>query len=83
MALIKKVAIDEITVQENGIVLVREATKIIDDGNEISKTFHRTSFVPGSDVSKADEKVQTICAAAWTPEVVAAYLAADSAPAIV
>jgi hypothetical protein len=73
MALIKKVAIDEITVQENGIVLVREATKIIDGGNEISKTFHRTSYVPGSDVSETDAKVQTICAAAWTPEVVALF----------
>ena len=73
MALIKKVVIDEITVKENGIILVREAVQIFDGEKEISKTFHRTSYVPESDVSEADLKVQAISAAAWTDEVVAKY----------
>ena len=73
MALIKKVVIDEISVKENGIILVREAVQIFDGEKEISKTFHRTSYVPDSDVSEADPKVQAISAATWTDEVVAKY----------
>lgn len=73
MALTKELAIDQITVTENGIVLVRETTTIKEDGVEISKKYHRSSFVPASDVSGQPANVQAVCAAAWTPEVIAAY----------
>jgi hypothetical protein len=36
MSLTKTTNIDQITVTENGIVLYREATRIIEDGNCIS-----------------------------------------------
>jgi hypothetical protein len=65
MALTKEIAVDQITVTENGIVLVREVTRIMEDGNEISKQYHRTSFPPSSDVSAQPQNVQDICAAAW------------------
>lgn len=77
MALIKKTFVDEITVTENGVVLVREATQVMDGDHEISRTFHRTSYLPGSDVSQADQQVQSICAAAWTPEVIEKYKQAN------
>ena len=73
MALTKEVAVDQITVTENGIVLVRETTTIKEDGVELSKKYHRTSFTPGQDVSSQPANVQAICAAAWTPEVRQAY----------
>lgn len=73
MALTKEVAVDQITVTENGIVLVRETTTIKEDGVEISKKYHRSSFVPEQDVSGQPANVQAICQAAWTPEVIAAY----------
>ena len=73
MALTKEVAVDQITVTENGIVLVRETTTIKEDGVEISKKYHRSSFVPEQDVSNQPANVQAICAAAWTPEVIDAY----------
>jgi hypothetical protein len=79
MALTKEVAVDQITVTENGIVLVRETTTIKEDGEEISKKYHRSSFAPASDVSAMPANVQAVCAAAWTPEVVAAYVAAQEA----
>lgn len=79
MALTKEVAVDQITVTENGIVLVRETTTIKEDGVEISKKYHRSSFVPGDDVSAQPANVQAICAAAWTPEVIAAYKAQQEA----
>jgi hypothetical protein len=75
MALTKEIAVDQVTVTENGIVLVREATTIKENGVELSKKYHRTSFTPGQDVSSQPANVQAICAAAWTPEVVAAYQA--------
>jgi hypothetical protein len=79
MALTKETAVDQITVTENGIVLVREVTKIIEDGKEISKQYHRSSFAPASDVSKQPKNVKDICALTWTPEVIAAYEAQQEA----
>jgi hypothetical protein len=73
MALTKEVAVDQITVTENGIVLVRETTTIKEDGVELSKKYHRTSFTPGQDLTGQPANVQAIAAAAWTPEVIAAY----------
>lgn len=73
MAITKKKLIDQIVVSEGGIVLVREATVIEEDGAELSRKYHRSSFNPGADVSAMPENVQAICKAAWTPEVVAAH----------
>lgn len=73
MALSEVKVIDKIEVVENGTVQVREATRILKDGEEIAKTYHRSSFTPASDVSGQPANVQSICAAAWTPEVIAAY----------
>lgn len=79
MALTKESKIDQITVTEYGVVLFREATRILEDGVELSKTFHRSSLVPGQDLSGVPVNVQAICAAAWTAEVVAAFQAAQAA----
>lgn len=73
MALTKEVAIDQITVTENGIVLYREATRIMEDGKQLSQTYHRTSLTPGQDLSGQPANVAAICNVAWTAEVVAAY----------
>jgi len=78
MAITKETNIDQITVNENGIVLYREATRLIEDGNEIAKTFHRTSLTPGQDLSGQPANVVAVCNAAWTSEVIAAYQAAQS-----
>jgi DNA-binding transcriptional LysR family regulator len=73
--LTKEVKIDQITVTENGIVLYREATRILEDGVELSKTYHRSSLTPGQDLAGVPENVVAICNAAWTADVVAAYQA--------
>ncbi len=73
MALTKETVVDQITVTENGIVLYREATKILEDGEEISKKYHRTSLTPGQDLTGQPANVVAICNAAWTAEVIAAY----------
>lgn len=73
MSLTKITTIDQVIVTENGTVLYREATRIIEDGNEISKTFHRTSLVPEQDLTGHPAQVVAIAQAAWTPEVIASY----------
>jgi len=75
MSLTKTTTIDQITVTENGIVLYREATSIMEDDNEISKTYHRSSLTPEQDLTGIPANVVAICNVAWTEEVKTAYRA--------
>ena len=75
----KETVVDQITVTENGIVLYREATRIIEDGKVLTQTYHRTSLTPGQDLEGQPANVVAICNVAWTPEVVSAYQAAQEA----
>jgi hypothetical protein len=78
MALEKVIVIDRIEVLENGSVQIRTRTSIIEDGKQISGSFHRHVVVPGDDYRAEDAKVQAICAAVHTADVVAAYQAAQA-----
>ena len=77
MALEKIQVIDRIEVIENGCVQVRTKTAIMEDGKQISSTFHRHVVSPGDDYSAEDAKVKAICAAVHTAKVIAAYQAAQ------
>jgi hypothetical protein len=79
MAITKETTVDQITVCENGIVLYREATRIIEDGKELTKTYHRSSLTPGQDLTGQPASVVAICNTAWTPAVIAAYQAQQAA----
>ena len=79
MALTKEVVIDKVEVVENGIVQVRQVTRIMEDGNQLSSSYHRWTLTPGQDVSDQESKVQAVCNAVWTPEVIAAYEAQQQA----
>ena len=81
MELAEEGVVDQITVTKNGIVLYREATRIIEDGVQLTQTYHRSSLTPGQDLTSQPADVQAIAQAAWTPEVVAAYEAAQAANA--
>ena len=78
MALTETKVIDKIEVVESGTLQLREATRIMRDGVEIAKTFHRTSLTPGQDLTGQPANVVAIANAAWTAEVVAAYEAAQA-----
>jgi hypothetical protein len=78
MSLTKQVVIDQITVTENGIILYREATRIMEDGNQISQTYHRSSLTPAQDLTGVPANVVAICNTVWTAEVIAAYQAAQA-----
>ena len=74
----KIVFVDLIEVVENGTLQVRTKTAIKEDGVEISNKFHRHVVSPGDDYSNEDARVQAICAAVHTIEVIAAYQAAQA-----
>lgn len=73
MALEKVISVDLIEVVENGCIQVRTKIAIKEDGVEISSKFHRHVVVPGADYSQEDAKVQAICQAIHTPEMIAEY----------
>ena len=79
MALEKIEIVDRIEVIELGVVQVRTKTTIMENGVEISSKFHRHVVSPGNDYSAEDARVQAICAAIHTADVVAAYQAAQAA----
>jgi hypothetical protein len=73
MALSEIKVIDKIEVTENGIVQIREATRIVKDGEVIAQTYHRSTIAPGQDYSDQDAKVKAICQVAHTSAVIEAY----------
>jgi len=79
MALEKKTVTGSTEVAENGSISVRTDTVIVDDGNELSRSFHRHVVAPGDDVSGESERVQAVAGAVWTDEVKAAYAANQAA----
>ena len=77
MSLTKTTAIDQITITENGLIMYREATRIMEDGNQISQTYHRSSLTPAQDLTGVPANVVAICNTVWTEAVIAAYQAAQ------
>lgn len=78
MALEKIMVVDRVEVLENGSVQVRTKTAIMEDGKQISGNFHRHVVSPGDDYSGEDARVQAICAATHTAEVIEAYKASTA-----
>ena len=76
MALEKVFIVDRIEIVENGSVQIRTKTAILEDGKQISSSFHRHVVAPGDDYSAEDARVKAICVSIHTADVVAAYVAA-------
>ena len=76
MALSKVVTQDKIeVVGEFKHVQVRTKTAVMEDGVELSSSFHRHVVTAGDDYSAESAEVQAICAAVHTDEIVAQYQA--------
>ena len=91
MALTKVTVVDKIEVLEMGQVQVRTATRIMEDGVQLSSSFHRHVVEPqvrsgyekdvsagtwaATDTTGEDARVAAICTASWTASVIAAYKA--------
>jgi hypothetical protein len=78
----KIISVDLIEVVENGSIQVRTKTAIMEDGKQISGSFHRHVVAPGDDYSAEDARVKAICAATHTAGVIAAYKAAVAAQGV-
>ena len=73
MALTKETVVDKIEVLENGTLQVRSATRVLEDGEVLSSSFHRHVLAPCADTTNEDAKVVAIANATWTADVVTAY----------
>jgi K+-transporting ATPase c subunit len=82
MALTKETVVDKTEVLEMGQVQVRTATRVLEDGVQLSSSFHRHVLVPSTkasgswadtDISGEDARVQAIATATWTAAVKTAY----------
>jgi hypothetical protein len=82
MDLEKVTIVDRIESLENGSVQVRTKTAIKEDGVEISSKFTRHVVAPGDDYSTEDVRVQAICAAMHTADVIEAYKVAIAAQGV-
>ena len=91
MALSKTTVVDKIEVLELGQVQVRTATRIMEDGVQLSSSFHRHTISPcnkdsgswaDTDISGEDARVQAIATATWTSAVKTAYQEMVDAQAI-
>ena len=78
----KVISVDLIEIIENGSVQVRTKTAIMEDGKQISGSFHRHVVAPGDEYSAEDARVKAICKATHTAAVVAAYKAAQAAQGV-
>jgi len=63
----------KIEVNEDLSIGVRRADIVLKDDVEVGRSYHRSVFQPGDDVSGEAQEVQDIAAAVWTDEVVAEY----------
>lgn len=63
--LTKKTVIDQIEVTEIGSIQVRTATRIMEDGVQLSQTYHRHCLMPKDDLSGQDPRVVAIAKAIW------------------
>jgi len=81
MSLEKKVTQDKIEVVSTGdwsVIQVRTKTAIIEDGNELSASFHRHVVAPTDDLTNEPDEVTAIANAVFTQDMKDAYLASQA-----
>ena len=70
MAITKETQIGKIEViGKYKSVQVRTDVVIIEDGEELSRKYHRHVLHPDADISNEHSEVQAVCNAVWTQEV--------------
>ena len=76
MALTKQYKDDYEVRGEYKFIQVRTKTSIMEDGSELSYSYHRKVLTPDMDVSGESAEIQALANALWTDELKSAY--ADS-----
>jgi hypothetical protein len=75
----KTTVVDRIEVLADHTVAVRYVVTVLEDGQPFADGVKGNYFKPGDDYSAEEDKVQSVCALVHTPEVIAAYQAAQQA----
>ena len=78
MALEKKNTYDYEVRGEYKCIQERCKTSIMEDGKELSYSYHRRAFMPDADVSGESSELRALAGALWTDEIKKAY--EDSKP---
>ena len=69
----KQESYSKIEVLESGHIQLRKTTTVLDDGQVLSQSHHRSVVTPLDDISELPENVQAVCNAYWTDEVKAKF----------
>ena len=76
MAITKETEIGKIeVVGQYKSVQVRTDTVIKEDGEELSRKYHRHALMPDADITNEHSEVQAVCNAVWTQDVKDAFAA--------
>jgi len=74
MAITKETQIGKIeVVGKYKSVQVRTDTVVMEDGEELSRKYHRHALMPDAVITDENAEVQAVCNAVWTDEVKANY----------
>jgi len=74
MAITKETQIGKIeVVGKHKSVQVRTDTVVMEDGEELSRKYHRHALMPDADISAEHSEVQAICNVVWTQAIKDAY----------
>ena len=70
MAITKETQIGKIeVVGKHKSVQVRTDIVVIEDGEELSRKYHRHTLAPDADITNEHSEVQAVCNAVWTQDV--------------
>ena len=65
----KQESYSKIEVLESGHIQLRKTMKVLDDGEVISQSHHRSVVTPLDDITSLPQSVQDVCNAYWTEDI--------------
>ena len=75
MALVKVITYDYEIRGEFKFIQERQRTAVVEDGKELSYSYHRRVLAPDDDVSSESDEIKGMASALWTDAVKAAWAA--------
>jgi len=71
--MLEKIVTFDQQITEDGQINVRQITRALEDGKELSKSYHRHVVTPLDNVDNEDDRTKLIVGAIYTPEFIKAY----------
>ena len=73
MALSKEYSVDYEIRTEYRTIQIREKTAIMEDGKELSASYHRRVLNPDADISNESDEIKGLADTLWTDEIKKAW----------